>query len=296
MEKTLLVVTGPTASGKSALAMSLAKELSTEIISADSRQLYRDIPIVTAAPTPEMLSQVRHYLVGTLDLSDYYSAARFEEEALSILPGIWQKSDVAIVCGGSMMYVDALTDGIDRLPDIDPEIRRQAYAIMEEGGIEAVDRRLRQLDPAYWEKVDRANHKRMIHAIEVSLQAGAPYSSLLTGQRRRRPFRIIKTALSMDREELFGRINRRVGHMMEAGLEEEARRVYPLRQYNSLNTVGLKEMFAWFDGVMDRETAIARIAKNTRVYAKKQITWLKKSADTIFIKPQNAFEEILGLI
>lgn len=289
-------MTGPTASGKSALAMSLAKELSTEIISADSRQLYRDIPIVTAAPTPEMLSQVRHYLVGTLDLSDYYSAARFEEEALSILPGIWQKSDVAIVCGGSMMYVDALTDGIDRLPDIDPEIRRQAYAIMEEGGIEAVDRRLRQLDPAYWEKVDRANHKRMIHAIEVSLQAGAPYSSLLTGQRRRRPFRIIKTALSMDREELFGRINRRVGHMMEAGLEEEARRVYPLRQYNSLNTVGLKEMFAWFDGVMDRETAIARIAKNTRVYAKKQITWLKKSADTIFIKPQNAFEEILGLI
>ena len=289
-------MTGPTASGKSALAMSLAKELSTEIISADSRQLYRDIPIVTAAPTPEMLSQVRHYLVGTLDLSDYYSAARFEEEALSILPGIWQKSDVAIVCGGSMMYVDALTDGIDRLPDIDPEIRRQAYAIMEEGGIEAVDRRLRQLDPAYWEKVDRANHKRMIHAIEVSLQAGAPYSSLLTGQRRRRPFRIIKTALSMDRVELFGRINRRVGHMMEAGLEEEARRVYPLRQYNSLNTVGLKEMFAWFDGVMDRETAIARIAKNTRVYAKKQITWLKKSADTIFIKPQNAFEEILGLI
>ena len=271
MEKTLLVVTGPTASGKSALAMSLAKELSTEIISADSRQLYRDIPIVTAAPTPEMLSQVRHYLVGTLDLSDYYSAARFEEEALSILPGIWQKSDVAIVCGGSMMYVDALTDGIDRLPDIDPEIRRQAYAIMEEGGIEAVDRRLRQLDPAYWEKVDRANHKRMIHAIEVSLQAGAPYSSLLTGQRRRRPFRIIKTALSMDREELFGRINRRVGIMMEAGLEEEARRVYPQRQYNSLNTVGLKEMFAWFDGVMDRETAIARIAKNTRVYAKKQI-------------------------
>ena len=203
---------------------------------------------------------------------------------------------MAIVCGGSMMYVDALTDGIDRLPDIDPEIRRQAYAIMEEGGIEAVERRLRQLDPDYWEKVDRANHKRMIHAIEVSMQAGVPYSSLLTGQRRRRPFRIIRTALCMEREELFGRINRRVDMMMEAGLEEEARRVYPLRQYNSLNTVGLKEMFAWFDGVMDRDTAIARIAKNTRVYAKKQITWLKKSADTIFIKPHNAFEEILGLI
>lgn len=296
MEKTLLVITGPTASGKSALAMSLAKELSTEIISADSRQLYRDIPIVTAAPTREMLAEVRHHLVGTLGLADYYSAARFEEEALSILPGIWQKSDVAIVCGGSMMYVDALTEGIDQLPDIDPEIRRQAYAIMEEGGIEAVERRLRLLDPAYWEKVDRANHKRMIHAIEVSMQAGVPYSSLLTGRRRKRPFRIVKTALSMDREELFRRINRRVGLMMEAGLEEEARRVYPLRQYNSLNTVGLKEMFAWFDGRMDRDTAIARIAKNTRVYAKKQMTWMKKSADTIFIKPQNAFEEILGLI
>lgn len=296
MEKTLIVVTGPTASGKSALAMRLARELSTEIISADSRQLYRDIPIVTAAPTREMLAEVRHHLVGTLGLSDYYSAARFEQEALEILPAIWQKSDVAIVCGGSMMYVDALTDGIDQLPDIDPEIRRQAYAIMEEGGIEAVERRLRQLDPAYWEKVDRANYKRMIHAIEVSIQAGVPYSSLLTGRRRKRPFRIVKTALSMDREELFGRINRRVDLMMEAGLEEEARRVYPLRQYNSLNTVGLKEMFAWFNGSMDRDTAIARIAKNTRVYAKKQMTWMKKSADTIFIKPQNAFEEILGLI
>lgn len=289
-------MTGPTASGKSALAMRLARELSTEIISADSRQLYRDIPIVTAAPTREMLAEVRHHLVGTLGLSDYYSAARFEQEALEILPAIWQKSDVAIVCGGSMMYVDALTDGIDQLPDIDPEIRRQAYAIMEEGGIEAVERRLRQLDPAYWEKVDRANYKRMIHAIEVSMQAGVPYSSLLTGRRRKRPFRIVKTALSMDREELFGRINRRVDLMMEAGLEEEARRVYPLRQYNSLNTVGLKEMFAWFDGSMDRDTAIARIAKNTRVYAKKQMTWMKKSADTIFIKPQHAFEEILGLI
>ncbi len=289
-------MTGPTASGKSALAMRLARELSTEIISADSRQLYRDIPIVTAAPTREMLAEVRHHLVGTLGLSDYYSAARFEQEALEILPAIWQKSDVAIVCGGSMMYVDALTDGIDQLPDIDPEIRRQAYAIMEEGGIEAVERRLRQLDPAYWEKVDRANYKRMIHAIEVSIQAGVPYSSLLTGRRRKRPFRIVKTALSMDREELFGRINRRVDLMMEAGLEEEARRVYPLRQYNSLNTVGLKEMFAWFNGSMDRDTAIARIAKNTRVYAKKQMTWMKKSADTIFIKPQNAFEEILGLI
>lgn len=276
--------------------MRLARELSTEIISADSRQLYRDIPIVTAAPTREMLAEVRHHLVGTLGLSDYYSAARFEQEALEILPAIWQKSDVAIVCGGSMMYVDALTDGIDQLPDIDPEIRRQAYAIMEEGGIEAVERRLRQLDPAYWEKVDRANHKRMIHAIEVSMQAGVPYSSLLTGRRRKRPFRIVKTALSMDREELFGRINRRVDLMMEAGLEEEARRVYPLRQYNSLNTVGLKEMFAWFDGSIDRDTAIARIAKNTRVYAKKQMTWMKKSADTIFIKPQNAFEKILGLI
>ena len=253
--------------------MSLAKELSTDIISADSRQLYRDIPIVTAAPTREMLAEVRHHLVGTLGLADYYSAARFEEEALSILPGIWQKSDVAIVCGGSMMYVDALTDGIDRLPDIDPEIRRQAYAIMEEGGIEAVERRLRQLDPDYWEKVDRANHKRMIHAIEVSMQAGVPYSSLLTGQRRRRPFRIIRTALCMEREELFGRINRRVDMMMEAGLEEEARRVYPLRQYNSLNTVGLKEMFEYFDGTLGRVEAIERIKKNTRVYAKKQMTW-----------------------
>lgn len=296
LEKTLLVVTGPTASGKSALSLHLAKKLATEIISADSRQLYRDIPIATAAPSPQMLAEIPHHLVGTLALDDYYSAARFEEDALALLPEIWKKSDVAIVCGGSMMYVDALTYGIDSLPDIDPEVRRQAYAIMDEGGIEAVAEQLHRLDPDYWAKVDRSNHKRMIHAIEVSMQAGRPYSSLLTGHRRKRPFRIIRTALCPERDELFGRINRRVDEMISAGLEDEARRVYPMRHYNSLNTVGLKEMFAMFDGQMDRPTAIARIAKNTRVYAKKQLTWLKKSTDTVFVTPDNASEKILRTI
>ena len=228
---------------------------------------------------------MRHHLVGVLDLHDYYSAARFEEDALAILDRIWQKSDYAVMCGGSMMYIDAITKGIDQLPTISQEIRDYCLELYEKGGLPALHERLRQLDPAYLAVADLSNHRRLVHAIEICLQAGVPYSSLRTGQAKSRPFRTVKLAINHDRQSLFDRINRRVGLMIAEGLEEEARKVYPLRHLNSLNTVGYKELFAMMDGIMDRETAIARIAKNTRVYAKKQLLWLSKDPDVKLLDP-----------
>lgn len=283
--KTLVIVTGPTASGKTALAIELAEALDTEIVSADSRQLFRGLPIGTAAPTPEELSRVHHHLVGILDLSDYYSAACFEEDALKILDDIWTRSDYAVMCGGSMMYIDAITRGIDSLPTITPEIRDYAISLYNIGGLSALHDKLRELDPEYLASADLSNHRRLIHAIEICLQAGVPYSSLRTGEAKQRPFRIVKLAINHDRQTLFDRINRRVELMIADGLEEEARHVYPLRHLNSLNTVGYKELFAMMDGIMDRQTAIARIAKNTRVYAKKQLLWLSKDPDVKLLDP-----------
>lgn len=283
--KTLVIVTGPTASGKTALAIELAEALDTEIVSADSRQLFRGLPIGTAAPTPEELSRVHHHLVGILDLSDYYSAACFEEDALKILDDIWTRSDYAVMCGGSMMYIDAITRGIDSLPTITPEIRDYAISLYNIGGLSALHDKLRELDPEYLASADLSNHRRLIHAIEICLQAGVPYSSLRTGEAKQRPFRIVKLAINHDRQTLFDRINRRVELMIADGLEEEARHVYPLRHLNSLNTVGYKELFAMMDGIMDRRTAIARIAKNTRVYAKKQLLWLSKDPDVKLLDP-----------
>lgn len=283
--KTLVIVTGPTASGKTTLAIELAESLDTEIVSADSRQLFRGLPIGTAAPTAEELSRVRHHLIGTLDLSDYYSAACFEDDALKILDKIWIHNDYAVMCGGSMMYIDAITHGIDQLPTISPEVREKALNIYTFGGIEALCSTLSKLDPEYLATADRANHRRLVHAIEICLEAGVPYSSLRTGQVKVRPFRIIKLAVGWDREQLFDRINRRVDAMIAEGLEEEARSVYHLRGLNSLNTVGYKELFAMFDGTMTREAAIARIAKNTRVYAKKQLLWLSKDPNVTILNP-----------
>ena len=250
-----------------------------------SRQLFHDLPIGTAAPTPDELAQVQHHLVGILGLTDYYSAARFEEDALAILDNIWSRSDYAVMCGGSMMYIDAVTDGIDLLPTISPEIRAQVLDLYNKGGLPALHETLRRLDPVYLSQADPANHRRLIHAIEISLQAGVPCSSLRTGRKKKRPFRIVKLAVGWSRAELFDRINRRVDAMIAAGFEEEARRVYPLRHLNSLNTVGYKELFAMFDGTMDRSTAIARIAKNTRVYAKKQLLWLSKDPSVRLLDP-----------
>ena len=293
---TLIVITGPTGSGKTDLALELAVRLHCDIISADSRQIYQGLPIGTAAPSADQLARVRHHFVASLPLDAYYSAAQFESDVMALLPELWQQGEYAIMCGGSMMYIDAVTRGIDELPTVSETVRREAYGLLEREGIEAVRERLRELDPDYLERADPANHKRLVHALEVSMEAGVPYSSLLTGEVRQRPFRILQFALDLPREILFDRINRRVDAMVAAGLENEARAVYHLRSLNSLNTVGYKEMFAWFDGTMDRTTAIERLKKNTRVYAKKQLTWLRRRPEIELLAPDTALNQIMQRI
>ncbi|MBD5372458.1 MAG: tRNA (adenosine(37)-N6)-dimethylallyltransferase MiaA [Bacteroides sp.] len=276
----VIVLTGPTASGKSALAVKWAQQWGCEIISADSRQVYRHMPICTAVPTAEERALVPHHLIEFLEPADYYSAACFEEDSLQLIAEMERRGmDRVIVCGGSMMYIDALTRGLDSLPTISPEVRAETLQFFEDKGIEAVRAELQRLDPKYYAEADLQNHRRLIHALEIIRQSGRPVSELRTGQRKPRPFEIEKYAIDLPREELFDRINRRVDSMVSAGLEEEARRLLPLRGENALNTVGFKEMFAWFDGLMDRTTAIERMKKNTRVYAKKQLTWLKRDPE-----------------
>lgn len=292
---TLVVITGPTGVGKSDTAVWLARELNAEIISADSRQLYRDIPIGTAAPTAEQMAEVKHHFVGTLSLEEYYSAAQFEDDVMQLLPLLFTRSPYVVMCGGSMMYVDAVCKGIDNIPTISDEIRREVVERFERDGAEAMREELRRLDPIYYNQVDLKNHKRVIHAVEICLQAGRPYSELRTNSVKQRPFRIVKIGLNLPREQLFDRINRRVEKMIEAGLVDEARRFYPQRHLNSLNTVGYKELFAWMDGTMDYDTAVARIQKNTRVYAKKQLTWYAKDTDMHWFAPSD-HQEILKLV
>lgn len=283
----LIVVTGPTASGKTSLAIQLARAIGTEIVSADSRQLFRDLSIGTARPTAAELASVTHHFIATLGIDEYYSAARYEEDVLAMLPGLFARcGGNAVVCGGSMMYVDALCDGIDILPTVSDANRRRAYGIYDNEGLDGVIRQLESLDPAYLRSTpDLKNHKRLIHALEITLEAGRPYSSLLTGEKKPRPFDVIKFAIDHPREQLFARINARVEQMMEQGLLEEARRVYPYRHLNSLNTVGYKELFSYFDGDWDLPTAVARIQKNTRVYAKKQLTWLRRDPSVVWLDP-----------
>lgn len=294
---TLIVITGPTASGKSALAVDVAERLGTEIISADSRQIYRGIPIVTAMPTDEERARVTHHLIDMLPIEAYYSAAEFETDALRIGRRLLSERGTAVVCGGSMMYVDALCNGIDDLPTVPDDIRLGLKAELDERGTEWLLSELERLDPEYHAAVDRRNTKRVFHAVEIIRASGRTYTSLRTGVRREREFNMLKICLDGPREVLFDRINRRVDAMVSAGLEQEARSVYPLRHLNSLNTVGLKEMFAWFDGTMDRATAIGRIKKNTRVYAKKQITWRKRDNDYIRLDMSRAdADAVIGLL
>ncbi|MBD5253189.1 MAG: tRNA (adenosine(37)-N6)-dimethylallyltransferase MiaA [Barnesiella sp.] len=285
MDNTLVIVTGPTASGKTDLAINIAREIGSDIVSADSRQIYMGLPIGTAAPTAEQLASVKHHFIGTLPLDAYYSAAEYEADVMRLLPELWKKSDIAVMCGGSMMYIDAVTRGIDELPTISTRIRDEVKSMFERGGNELLINTLRRIDPAYLERADLHNSRRLIHAIEITMEAGQPCSSLLTGKARKRDFNIVKIAIDYDREQLFDRINRRTDAMIAAGLEDEARAVYHLRHLNSLNTVGYKEMFAMMDGIMERDTAIARIAKNTRVYAKKQLLWLSKDPSVIRLSP-----------
>ena len=290
---TLVVITGATGSGKTSLAIEVAKASGAEIISADSRQIFREIPIGTAAPTPEELAAVPHYFVGTHSLTDYYSAADFEADVLRLLDEKWQTHSTMVMVGGSMMYVDAVVNGIDDLPTITEENRRRAMQVFEEGGLQQLRLDLLEMDPDYYKIVDLNNHKRLIHALEIMYESGEKYSELRTGEKRQRNFRILKYAIDLPREVLFSRINARTEQMMASGFLQEAEKVYPMRHLNSLNTVGYKELFAYIDGKMDYDTSVARIAKNTRVYAKKQITWLKKDESVKYLQPESALRTIL---
>lgn len=272
----MLIIAGPTASGKSALAIDVARRLGTEIISADSRQIYHGLPIITAQPTAEQRMAVPHHLVDILPLDAYYSASMFEEQALAIARDIMQRCGTVVVCGGSMLYVDALCHGIDELPTVPDDIRQGLMQEHAERGDEWLRAELLRLDTEYYNQVDLANTKRVFHAVEIIRASGKSYTSLRQGIRKEREFKIHKFMLDWPRAELFDRINRRVDAMVASGAEQEVRNVLPLRGLNSLNTVGVKELFEYFDGTMDRTTAIERIKKNTRVYAKKQMTWWNK--------------------
>ena len=277
--KTLVVLIGPTGVGKTELSLSLAEHLQCPILNADSRQIFKDIEIGTAAPTADELARVKHYFVHTLPLDGYYSAAQFEEDVLKILGEVFAEGDVAIMSGGSMMYVDAVTKGIDDIPTVDDEVRSLIAHRLATEGLDPLLAELKILDPSYYEVVDHHNHKRVVHALEICYMTGDTYSSLRVNKVKERPFRIIKFGLMRERASLFSRINRRVDMMMQQGFMDEAQRVYHLRHLNSLNTVGYKELFNVIDGTWELPMAVERIKKNTRVYAKKQMTWYKRDED-----------------
>lgn len=277
--KNLLVLLGPTGVGKTELSLQLAERLGSPIINADSRQIYKDIEIGTASPTAEELARVEHFFVHTLALDEYYSAAEYEKDVMQLLPRLFQTHDTLLLSGGSMMYVDAVTKGIDDIPTVDDDTRSMLRERWENEGLEPLLAELKLLDPQYYEVIDKRNHKRVVHALEICYMTGRPYSSFRTNIRKERPFRIVKFGLRRERENLFARINARVDKMMEKGLLEEARRVYPLRELNALNTVGYKEMFKVIAGEWELPMAVERMKKNTRVYAKKQITWYRNDAD-----------------
>lgn len=285
--KTLVVLIGPTGVGKTELSLSLAEHLQCPILNADSRQIFKDIEIGTAAPTADELARVKHYFVHTLPLDGYYSAAQYEEDVLKILGEVFAEGDVAIMSGGSMMYVDAVTKGIDDIPTVDDEVRSLIAHRLATEGLDPLLAELKILDPSYYEVVDHHNHKRVVHALEICYMTGATYSSLRVNKVKERPFRIIKFGLMRERASLFSRINRRVDMMMQQGFMDEAQRVYHLRHLNSLNTVGYKELFNVIDGTWELPMAVERIKKNTRVYAKKQMTWYKRDEDIHWLNADN---------
>lgn len=283
--KTLVTLVGPTGVGKTEVALTLAKHLASPIINADSRQMFADLRIGTAAPTAAQLAEVQHFFVGTLGIKDYYSAARFETDVLRLLSELFQTHDTILMSGGSMMYVDAVCKGIDDIPTVTDETRTMLRERWQTEGIEQLKAELRLLDPDYYAIVDLKNAKRIVHALEICYQSGRPYSSFRTATAKQRPFRIVKLGLRRDRVELFDRINRRVDQMLADGLLDEARRMLPYREENALNTVGYKEMFQVLDGTWTLPFATERMKKNTRVYAKKQMTWFQRDADIHWFHP-----------
>ncbi|WP_243349113.1 tRNA (adenosine(37)-N6)-dimethylallyltransferase MiaA [Parabacteroides sp. FAFU027] len=290
MAKTLIVLLGPTGVGKTELSLRIAQRFKAEIISSDSRQLYKEMLIGTAAPTPAQLNRVKHHFVGELALTDYYSAAQFENDVIHFLEDYYQEHDIALMTGGSMMYIDAVCKGIDDLPTIDETLRKEIIRLYETEGLEPIKKQLRELDPVYYNQVDLMNPKRVIHALEICLMTGKPYSSLRTNTKKKRPFNIIKIGLTRDREELYERINMRVDEMMKDGLLREAEKLYPFKGYNSLNTVGYKELFSYIEGELRLEEAIEKIKRNTRVYSRKQMTWFKRDPEIVWFHPEDEIE------
>lgn len=295
MKKTLIVITGPTAVGKTALCLEIAKHFDIPIINADSRQIYRELRIGTAQPTKEQMQEVKHYFVGTLGLDDYYSASLFEQQVLECLEQQFLTSDYALLSGGSMMYIDAVCDGIDDIPTIDDETRTLMKQRLADEGLEALVDELKRLDPEYYGIVDRQNPRRVVHALEICTMTGKTYTSFRKREKRQRPFQIVKIGLNRPREELYDRINQRVDQMMADGLLEEARSLYPLRHLNALNTVGYKELFDHLEGRWPLEEAVERIKGNTRRYARKQLTWYKKDERMKWFHPQET-EQIISYI
>lgn len=283
--KTLVVLIGPTGVGKTELSLDLAERFNSPVISCDSRQLYKGISIGTAAPAQEQLQRIKHYFIGTLKLTDYYSASQFEEDALTLISQLHTSHDTLLMTGGSMMYIDAVCKGIDEIPTIDENLRKELFELYEVEGLDPIRKQLKLLDPVFYSQVDLKNHKRVIHALEVCLMTGKPYSSFRTGTKKERPFKIIKIGLKRDREELYERINRRVDEMIKNGLVEEARSVYHLKHLNSLNTVGYKELFRHFAGNWSLDFAIEKIKQNSRIYSRKQMTWFKKDEEIAWFSP-----------
>ena len=292
MNNSLIVIQGPTGIGKSHLSIQLAKHFKTEIVSSDSRQIFKELSIGTATPSSNELESVTHHLIHSHSIHENYNASRYETEALEIINELFEKHPIVIMTGGSMMYVDAVCKGIDDQPDVDPAIRKKLSTEFEEKGIEHLRMQLKKLDETYYHQVDLKNPKRLIRALEVCLMTGNPYSSYRKEQIKERPFQILKIGLNTEREKLYQQINKRVDRMMDEGLEQEARTIYPFRHLNSLNTVGYKELFAWFDGEITKEKAIELIKRNSRHYARKQLTWLRKDEQINWFEPDQQIEII----
>ena len=291
--KTLIIITGPTGVGKTEATLRIAEHFNVPVINADSRQIFSEIPIGTAAPTAQQQRRVPHYFVGNHHLEDYYSASLYEQDVLNLINS--QYTSISLLSGGSMMYIDAVCKGIDDIPTIRPEIREKMMRRIELEGLEEMCNLLRKLDPEHWEIVDRKNPRRVLHALEICIQTKKTYTSFRSNTTKERPFNIIKIGLNRDRNELYDRINQRVLNMIDEGMIKEALRVYPKRTLNSLNTVGYKEMFEYLDGLTTLDEAIFKIQSNTRKYARKQLTWYKKDDDLQWFNPDNV-EEILKYI
>ncbi len=291
--KTLIIITGPTGVGKTEATLRIAEHFNVPVINADSRQIFSEIPIGTAAPTAQQQRRVPHYFVGNHHLEDYYSASLYEQDVLNLINS--QDTSISLLSGGSMMYIDAVCKGIDDIPTIRPEIREEMMRRLELEGLEEMCNLLRKLDPEHWEIVDRKNPRRVLHALEICIQTGKTYTSFRSNTTKERPFNIIKIGLNRDRNELYDRINQRVLNMIDEGMIKEALSVYPKRTLNSLNTVGYKEMFEYLDGLTTLDEAIFKIQSNTRKYARKQLTWYKKDDNLQWFNPDNV-EEILKYI